>query len=123
MVQESVQRKVVGRARQRLLASALLLLFVTDIGFHVAEALWSDPPSAGTSEIAWQAGHSIPVPHSDCGIPSHSGLPFHHHHFPAVISLSSFTLVFTALAWVAGTSSPRILSHSLVTAQSRAPPL
>jgi hypothetical protein len=114
-------RRIAARSRvQRVVAGFLLLLFVSDLGFHVAEVLWASPETA--LDAGWRSGHGI-VPHPDCGIPGHSGTLFHHHHFPAVLSRSSFVPVLTALAWIAGGSAPEVIPLAVVTAHSRAPPL
>jgi len=108
------------RPGRRWLAGFLLFLFVSDIGFHIAESLLAVVEGRAATEL--RSGQGYPEP-DGCGIPGHSDTPFHHHHFPGVVSQASFGLVLTALARVSGISAPETVHISLVTALGRAPPL
>jgi hypothetical protein len=101
-------------------ASFLLLLFVSDLGLHVAEALGTSPERS--REAGWHVNHE-PAAHSDCGIPGHSNTPFHHHHYPAVVSDSSVSLVLTTRGWIHGGTAPEAIHASPLASRSRAPPL
>ncbi|MCZ6492228.1 MAG: hypothetical protein O7A06_17070, partial [Acidobacteria bacterium] len=72
--------------RQRL-ATLLLLLFVWDMGLHLA-ATPHPVHDAGVSigALSEDGDAGIPDEHSDCKIPGHGCASSHHHHFPAFLS-------------------------------------
>ena len=114
------ERAVKRKHSQRWLASVLLFLFVSDIGFHVAESLMSVAEGPAATEL--RSSYHNPEP-GGCGIPGHSGTPFHHHHFPGVINQASFALALTTFASVSRIPAPDAIHNSIITALGRAPPL
>jgi hypothetical protein len=105
-------------------AALLLLVFVTDVGFHLASSLLAGPEEIVSTQIRSGPGHRAnPEQHDPgCGIPGHSGTPFHHHHFPAVIPQSSVVVPQVSLAWVLAVLPPEAVHISLFSTPVRAPP-
>src|SRR5262245_54233133 len=83
---------------QRCLAAFLLFLVIQDIGFHIAESFFA--PSEGTAAVSIFSGPGFADP-DGCGIPEHSGAPFHHHHFPAVVTQAPLPIPLVAVARLA----------------------
>lgn len=108
---------------RRCSASFLLFLFVTDIGSHLAFSLLASPEPEGSVLLLSGDGHfGNPEEPSGCGIPGHSGTPFHHHHFPAIVTQAHLALRLTTLESAPGTSVVEAVHTSLVSSQVRAPP-
>lgn len=104
-------------------AAVLLASFVADVAFHaVSPLLTAYSPTLSITSIS--AGETPDVPYdSDCGIPGHKGAGFHHHHYPALISSTGFTLPFTILKPDEPHRATPALYAPVVARLSRAPPL
>jgi len=109
---------------RRLPAALLLLVFVADVGFHLASSLLAGPEEIVSTQVRSGSGHQAnPEQHDPgCGIPGHSGTPFHHHHFPAVIAHSSLLVPQVGLASVSAVLPPEAVHISLLSTPVRAPP-
>lgn len=106
---------------QRSLAALLLFLFVQDIGFHIAESFFL--PSEGSTHTAVLGGHGFPDT-DGCGIPDHDdGTPFHHHHFPAVVSAPPLPIALIAMARLIEALPVETIRSSSIIPIGRAPPL
>ena len=106
---------------QRLLASLLVLLMVSDLGFHLVDPFFHS--AAGPSGIVFRAASLVFDPAGDCGIPGHEGTPFHHHHFPTLISQTASPPSLIALAWIAAIPAIEIVQTATIPATGRAPPI
>ena len=108
--------------RQRL-AALLLLMFVWDMGLHLAAT--SHPVhDSGTSigTLSEDGGAGTPDGHSNCKIPGHGCASYHHHHFPAFLSSVSFTVpraVMNRPDWI---PAPATVQTSFAARLIRAPP-
>lgn len=104
-------------------ASGLLFLFVSDLGYHLLAPLLASPNAQTETWLLPGQGHAGSS-ESDpgCGIPDHSGTPFHHHHFPAVVTQAVFPVPLITLAWVSGILLVGTVPPAFVTSLSRAPP-
>jgi hypothetical protein len=110
---------------QRSAAALLLVLFVADVGFHLASSFFAGGSQEVIStRIRSGSGHpASPEPHDPgCGIPGHSGT-FHHHHFPAVITQSGQVVPHIGFTWIAADLPPESVYIPLVASAARAPPL
>ncbi len=87
-----------AKPRRRRLAQALLFVFVWDLGFHLLAPLHSLPNLAPAEMmLAGDEDTGSSDDHSDCGMPGHGCALSHHHHFPALLSHSYFTIPLRAL--------------------------
>jgi hypothetical protein len=105
---------------RRMLASSLLLLMVSDLGFHLVDPLFHSPAnSTGVVLVAIDQA----LPFGECGIPGHEGTPFHHHHFPTLISQIASPAPLPASVNVAEVPAVEIAYASIVSPTGRAPPV
>lgn len=105
---------------QRLLAAFLLFLFVQDIGFHIAESFFVSPENL--AQAGFRGGQGFPD-RDGCGIPDHDATPFHHHHFPAVVTDAPLPAPLLAVARLFETLPVESVHAAAVTPIGRAPPL
>ena len=105
---------------QRLLAAFLLFLFVQDIGFHIAESFFA--PGENTAEAGFRSDPGF-LDRDGCGIPDHDATPFHHHHFPAVVSEAPLPAPLLTLACLVEILPIQTVHAAAVTPIGRAPPL
>ncbi|MBI4478629.1 MAG: hypothetical protein HY651_01265 [Acidobacteria bacterium] len=108
------------KALRRWLAAFLVFLVVSDLGYHLAESFLNSPDSPAGALVT--AYNGIPEPPDGCGIPGHDATPFHHHHFPTLVSQTSPPVPLLALAWISVSPSDERVHSSSVIAIGRAPP-
>jgi hypothetical protein len=113
-------RKSSRTALQRILAAFLLFLFVQDIGFHIAEAFLT--PTEGLATTVLLGGHGNTDP-DGCGIPGHENTPFHHHHYPAVVTQAPLRVPLVAIARLHEILPLETVHSSTIIPIGRAPPL
>jgi hypothetical protein len=106
---------------RRTLSVFLLILMASDLGFHLAESLLlsSEDPSG----IFLSATKTQTEPPGGCGIPGHEGTPFHHHHFPTLVSQTAMPTPLLAMASLATVPSFKIVRATTITPIGRAPPV
>ena len=115
------RRKIERRKLQRSLAVFLIFLMVFDLGLHLVDPYFhSSEDSAG---ILLRTTGEDPEPLGRCGIPGHDGTPFHHHHFPILVSQTASSAPMLELEWISGIPSCEIIPSALVTPIGRAPPI
>jgi hypothetical protein len=117
---KTAKRHCSSKRLQRLLAGLLLFLFVQDIGFHIAESFFTPPEGSARPILLGGRGFADP---DGCGIPDHSETPFHHHHFPAVVTEAPLPVPLIAIARLIETLPPETTHVSSVPPTGRAPPL
>jgi len=106
---------------QRGLAAFLLFLSVSDLGYHFAESFFALPPGPATPVLL--AGLGSSERGGGCGIPDHDGTPFHHHHFPAVVSQAAPPVPLIVLAKILGSATVETVHSTAVIPIGRAPPV
>lgn len=107
---------------QRWLAAFLLFLFVQDIGFHFAASLLEHSGDSTSAAFRPANGAPQPLDPDGCGIPEHADTPFHHHHFPAVVTQPSLALTLTGFTWLRRVSASENEYTALVLHAGRSPP-
>jgi hypothetical protein len=107
---------------QRWLAAFLLFLFLQDIGFHLAESLLEGHDDSTLAAFRASSGAPLPLDPDGCGIPEHDDTPFHHHHFPAVVTQPSLALAPSGFAWLYSVSTPENEYTACVLHTGRSPP-
>jgi len=105
---------------RRCLAVLLLFSMASDLGYHLAEPFlaWPDNPAGALL----RASIENPEPPGGCGVPGHHGTPFHHHHFPTVISQTPPPVPLLALTRISTASNEEFVHTSGITPIGRAPP-
>src|SRR5437016_5028629 len=111
-------RTIQRRCWQRRLAGLLLFLLVSDLGYHFVEGFLEPPENAAVIALRFGLGNSEPA--GGCGIPDHDGTPFHHHHFPAVVSQAPPPVPLIALAVLTTMPAIEAIHSSSVTPIGRA---
>jgi hypothetical protein len=117
-----IELRSVGEERfRRVLASLLVLLMISDLGFHLVDPFLH--ASADASCVFPVVTDHQPEPSGECGIPGHEGAPFHHHHFPTLISQVASPMPLLAWVRVAEVPAFEIAYASIITPTGRAPPV
>ncbi len=108
---------------RRTAATILLVLFVSDLGLHLALSLRDrEAPSAA---YQFQPQRSSPGERDDpsrCGIPGHGNEPFHHHHFPSVLTQFGFAAPYSYLLAARAARPPGFPPARRCATPARAPP-
>jgi hypothetical protein len=120
MKQSASNRKFSRPPLQRILAAFLLFLFVQDIGFHIAEAFLTPTEGLATTVLRGGQGNTDP---DGCGIPGHENTPFHHHHYPAVVSQAPVPVPLVAVARLHERLPLEAVHASAIIPIGRGPPL
>ncbi len=108
--------------RQRL-ATLLLLLFVWDMGLHLAATPHSaHDAGASIGTLSEDGGTGTPEEHSDCKIPGHGCASSHHHHFPAFLSSVLFAVPRASLKMAERAPAAAIVQTAFIARPIRAPP-
>jgi len=115
------RRKINGKLFQRAVGVWLVFLILSDIGFHIAEPFF-EPPENPAGAL-FLAGHLNPDSPGGCGIPDHFGNPFHHHHYPGVISQTPPPVPLITMARVIRITSVEAVLSTSVIPIGRAPPI
>ena len=82
----------------RCAAVFLLALLAGDLTYHFVLPLLSSPSSSNDASLILPRGPAVFDP-DGCGIPGHSNSPFHHHHYPAVVTLPVETIPEEIVKW------------------------
>ena len=100
-------------ALRQWFAWLLLLCFVSDVVVDSIPPLHADEDSGGSAAFSLLSGSgSNPADdHPDCGMPDHGCALSHHHHFPAVLGITSFTISVASLRVVRLAEAP-ITGHA-----------
>ena len=123
MIQSFLQLANMSKLFRQRLATLLLLLFVWDMGLHLAATPHSaHDAGASIGTLSEDGGTGTPEERSDCKIPGHGCASYHHHHFPAFLSSVSFTVpraVMNRPDWI---PAPATVQTSFAARLIRAPP-
>jgi hypothetical protein len=102
----------------------LLLCFFSDIVVDLLPPLHASEDAGGSAAFSALSGSgSNPRnDHPDCGMPDHCCGLTHHHHFPSVLTIASFTIAVASFH-VARSGEAPITGHALASDRPiRAPP-
>ena len=105
---------------QRATGVLLVFLIFSDIAYHVAAPFFT-PADRYAGPVILPA-HPAYEPEGGCPLPDGDGLPFHHHHYPAVISQTPPPVPLITLAVAEDSLSVEILYSPAVHPTGRAPP-
>jgi hypothetical protein len=106
---------------QRALAFALLLLMASDLGFHLVDPFFHS--YRDSAETVLCDAHRASEPMGGCGIPGHEGTPFHHHHFPTLVSQTASPAPVITLAGNVAAPSVDAVQAAPIAPTGRAPPV
>src|SRR3989304_2620076 len=98
MIRRYGQHRMQATIGQRGVAGLLLLLIVSDLGFHTIASLIDSSQDLATNEVRAGCQHSWPD--DGCPLPGHSGTRFHDHHYPAVVTQVAPPVPLLTLAWI-----------------------
>src|ERR1019366_3760204 len=111
-------------ALRQWFAWLLLLCFVSDIVVDSLPPLHANEDAGGSAAFSLLSGSgSNPGDdHPDCGMPDHGCALSHHHHSPAVLGITSFTIAVAAFRVIRSGEAP-ITGHAPASDRPiRAPP-
>ena len=109
---------------RQYVATCLLLFFAWDIVLDSVPPLHAILDFSGGSvvSISSSAPGNPDTDHPDCGIPGHGCALSHHHHFPAILGFSNFTILVAAVCLLASNIVPSPGHVSPSSHPIRAPP-
>ena len=109
---------------RQYVAALLLLFFAWDIVLDSAPPIHAVRDLSGDAAVSVSSGSTANPDgdHPDCGIPGHGCALSHHHHFPAVLGSTNFT-ISVAVLHLAKSDKVPATGHSLLSHHPiRAPP-
>ena len=115
------RRRFNGKIFQRAVGVWLVLLILSDIGYHIAQPFFEPPENPAGALLL--AAHLHPEAPGDCRIPDHDGKLFHHHHYPGVISQTPSPVPLIVVARVTCITSVETVHSTPVIPIGRAPPV
>ena len=107
----------------RQCALLMLLLVVWDICFDLLAPLHADLDASFSGVGVTGSSEADPESHPGCGIPDHSCVLSHHHHFPALVSTTQFVIFAIARPRPEGAEQVNAVHIPQANRLIRAPPL
>ena len=107
----------------RQCAMLLLLVVVWDICFDLIAPLHADLDASFSGVGITDTSGADPESHPGCGLPDHSCVLSHHHHFPALVSTTQFVVSAVASNGAERTSQVKTIYIPQANRHIRAPPV
>ena len=107
----------------RQCALLMLLMVVWDICFDLIAPLHANPGASFPGVGITDTSEADPESHPGCGIPDHSCVLSHHHHFPALVSTTQFVIFAIARPRPEGAEQVNAVHIPQANRLIRAPPL